>query len=96
MANMVKCVVLKVEAEGLDRPPHPGELGQRIFENVSKEGWQKWLDRLTTIINENALNTADPANIELIEKHMLGFFFEEGDFGQAPAGFRAGGGGGKK
>ena len=88
MANMVKCVVLKTEAEALDAPPHPGELGQRIFENVSKEGWKQWLERLTTIINENGLNTADPKNIELIEKHMLGFFFDEGEFGGVPEGFR--------
>jgi Fe-S cluster biosynthesis and repair protein YggX len=92
MARMVDCVVLKVKAEGLEKPPHPGELGQRIFNNVSKEGWKKWLDRLTTIINENGLNTADPKNLALIEKHMAGFFFNEGDYGQAPAGFRAGGG----
>jgi len=96
MANMVQCVVLKVQAEGLDTPPHPGELGIRIYENVSKEGWKQWLERLTTIINENGLNTADVKNLELIEKHMLGFFFNEGDHGQAPAGFQAGGGGGKK
>ncbi len=95
MANMVQCVVLKEEAEAMERPPHPGELGQRIFENVSQEGWKKWLERLTTIINENGLNTADPRNLELIEKHMLGFFFGEGDYGNAPAGFRPGGGGKK-
>jgi Fe-S cluster biosynthesis and repair protein YggX len=89
---MVQCVVLNSEAEGLDKPPHPGELGIRIYENVSKEGWQNWLERLTTIINENGLNTADPKNIELIERHMAGFFFQEGDYGQAPAGFQAGGG----
>lgn len=96
MARMVQCVVLKVEAEGLDKPTHPGALGERIYESVSKEGWNQWLERLTTIINENGLNTADVKNIELIEKHMLGFFFGEGDHGQAPAGFQAGGGGGKK
>jgi Fe-S cluster biosynthesis and repair protein YggX len=96
MANTVQCVVLKQEAEAMTKPPHPGELGQRIFENVSAEGWKQWLDRLTTIINENGLNTADSRNLELIEKHMLGFFFDEGDYGQAPAGFQAGGGGGKK
>ncbi len=97
MTRMVQCVVLKSEAEGLDQPPHPGELGVRIYENVSKEGWSKWLERLTTIINENGLTTADEKAIELIEKHMLGFFFEEGDYGQLPAGFQqAGGGGGKK
>ena len=92
MTRMVQSVVLNTEAEGLDQPPHPGELGIRIYENVSKEGWQKWLERLTTIINENGLNTADPKNIELIERHMAGFFFQEGDYGQLPAGFQAGGG----
>ena len=91
MTRMVQCVVLKTEAEGLDKPPHPGTLGVRIYENVSKEGWKQWLERLTTIINENGLNTADPKNIELIEKHMAGFFFQEGDYGPAPAGFQAGG-----
>ena len=95
MTRTVQCVVLKVEAEGMDKPPHPGELGQRIFENVSKEGWKKWLERLTTIINENGLSTADPQSIELIEKHMQGFFFGEGDYGQLPAGFRQAGGGKK-
>ena len=94
MTRMVQCVVIKREAEGLDTLPHPGELGQRIYEQVSKEGWQQWLDRLTTIINENSMSTADPNDLAKIEKHMLGFFFQEGDFGQAPAGFQAGGGGG--
>ncbi|WP_455196872.1 oxidative damage protection protein [Kaarinaea lacus] len=95
MARMVQCVVLKKEAEGLDKPPHPGELGARIYENVSREGWKQWLERLTTIINENGLSTADPQNVELIEKHMIGFLFGEGDFGGLPAGFRAAGGGKK-
>jgi Fe-S cluster biosynthesis and repair protein YggX len=96
MARTVECVVLKREAEGMEKPPHPGELGQRIFNNVSQEGWQHWLERLTTIINENGLSTADPQSVKLIEKHMLGFFFGEGDYVQLPAGFRQGGGGGKK
>ena len=95
MARMVQCVVLKKEAEGLGKPPHPGELGVRIYENVSKEGWTQWLERLTTIINENGLSTADPQNLEVIEKHMVGFLFGEGDFGGLPAGFQAGGGGKK-
>ncbi|MFK5985644.1 MAG: oxidative damage protection protein [Pseudomonadota bacterium] len=96
MARTVQCIVLKAEAEGLDKPNHPGDLGQRIYANVSKEGWKQWLERLTIIINENGLSTADPENLELIEKHMLGFFFAEGDYGHMPAGFHAGGGGGKK
>jgi Fe-S cluster biosynthesis and repair protein YggX len=88
MTRTVQCVVLKQEAEGLDAVPHPGALGQRIYENVSKEGWKQWLERLTLIINENGLSTADPASIELIERHMLGFFFDEGDFGGMPEGFQ--------
>ena len=93
---MVVCVVIKQEAEGMDKLPHPGELGQRIFDNVSKEGWSQWLERLTTIINENGISTMEFDSFELIEKHMLGFFFGEGDFGQLPAGFRPAGSGGKK
>ena len=92
MSRIVQCVVIKREAEGLEKPPHPGELGIRVFENVSKEGWKQWQERLVMIINENGLSTADPSNLELIEKHMLGFFFGEGDYGQLPSGFRSGGG----
>ena len=90
MARMVNCVVLKREAEGLDEPPHPGDLGQRIYENVSKEGWEEWLRRLQMIINENQLNSADPRSIEIIEQHLLGFLFGEGDMGGLPMGFQAG------
>ena len=88
MSRIVNCVVLKREDEGLDAPPHPGSLGQRIYENVSAEGWKQWVERLTMIINENGLNTADKDSIEVIEKHMTGFLFGEGDFGSVPAGFK--------
>ena len=88
MSRIVNCVVLKREAEGLDQPPHPGSLGIRIYENVSAEGWKQWLDRLTMIINENGLNTADTGSVELIEKHMVGFLFDEGDYGSVPEGFK--------
>ena len=87
MPRTVFCQVLKQEAEGLDRLTHPGALGERVFENVSKEGWKQWLERLTTIINENQLSTADPKSIELIERHMVGFLFGEGDLGKLPPGF---------
>ncbi len=89
MARTVQCVVLKKEAEGLDAPPHPGELGQRIYENVSLEGWRRWLERLTMIINENAITTADPRAMPIIEAHMRGFFFQEGDLGGTPEGFQS-------
>jgi Fe-S cluster biosynthesis and repair protein YggX len=88
MARIVHCAVLKREAEGLERPPHPGALGQRIFENVSQEGWKQWLQRLATIINENKLSTADLESIKIIEQHMLGFLFGEGELGGLPVGFR--------
>ena len=77
----VQCVVLEREAEALDAPPYPGKLGQRIVENVSKEGWTQWLERLVLIINENQLSSADPENLDLIEQHMVGFLFGEGDLG---------------
>ena len=83
----VECTVLKREAEALEKPPYPGELGERIFRNVSREGWSKWLERLVLIINENQLSTADPTNLDIIEHHMLGFLFEEGELGNIPAGF---------
>ena len=89
MPRTVFCQVLKEEAEGLERPPHPGELGVRVYENVSREGWRKWLERLTTIINENQLSTGDPASLKVIEQHMLGFLFGEGDMGELPEGFHA-------
>ncbi len=83
----VQCTVLNQESEGLEKPPYPGELGERIYQNVSKEGWNQWLQRLVLIINENRLSTADPDNVSLIEQHMLGFLFKEGDLGNIPAGF---------
>ena len=87
MPKLIDCVVLKKKAEALPSPPYPGELGQRILENVSQEGWNTWLERLVTIINENQLTTGDPATQELIEQHMLGFIFGEGELGQLPPGF---------
>ena len=91
MSRSVNCVVLNREAEGLDKPPYPGALGVRIYENVSREGWVQWLQRATTIINENGLSTADPRSVEVLEQHMVGFLFNEGDMGGLPEGFRSAG-----
>ena len=60
MARMVNCIKLGREAEGMDFPPMPGELGKRIWENVSKEAWQQWIKLQTMLINENRLNLVDP------------------------------------
>jgi Fe-S cluster biosynthesis and repair protein YggX len=88
MTRIIYCQVLKTEAEGLERPPHPGPLGERVYNSVSKEGWKKWLERLAIILNDNRLSTADPASIEIIERHMVGFLFGEGEHGALPPGFR--------
>ncbi len=87
MTHIVDCPILNEEAEGLERPPYPGPLGQRIYENISREGWRRWLERLTMIINENGLNSADPDALAVIEQHMIGFLFGEGEMGGLPPGF---------
>ena len=92
MSRMVFCKVLEKEAPALETMTYPGEIGERIFNEISDEGWKQWLERLTSIINENSLNTADPASIEVIEQHMLGFLFDEGDQGKLPDGFAPQGG----
>ncbi len=78
MTRMVKCVKLGVEAEGLDRPPYPGELGKRIFENVSKPAWQQWLRQQTMLINEYRLTPFEPKARQFLEEQMTQFFFGEG------------------
>ena len=78
MARMVHCVKLNKEAEGLERMTYPGELGKKIFENVSKEAWQAWLKHQTILINENRLSPVDPRHRKLLETEMEKFFFGEG------------------
>ncbi len=85
MTRMVNCIVLGEEAEGLDRPTYPGELGTRIFEQVSKQGWQQWLQKQTMLMNENRLSPIDPEHRAFLEKQMEEFFF--GDGGEKIAGF---------
>ena len=85
MARMVQCVKLGREAEGLDRSPYPGELGQRIFENVSKEAWQKWLGHQTMLINEYRLVTFEPKARKFLVAEMEKYFFGGGS--EAPEGF---------
>jgi Fe-S cluster biosynthesis and repair protein YggX len=78
MSRTVNCVKLHREAEGLDRPTYPGELGQRIFDNVSKEAWQAWLKHQTMLINENRLSPVDPKARKFLEQQMEQYFFGEG------------------
>lgn len=78
MSRTVHCVKLGKDAEGLDRAPYPGELGQKIFDNVSKEAWQMWIKHQTILINENRLSPIDPKHRKFLEGEMEKFFFGEG------------------
>jgi len=85
MSRLVQCVKLGKEAEGLDKAPYMGELGKKIFENISKEAWQMWLRQQTMIINEYRLSPIDPRARKMIEAEMEKFFFGEGS--TPPQGF---------
>ncbi len=78
MSRTVHCVVLKRDAEGLDQPTYPGELGQRIYDNASKEAWQQWLAHQTMLLNEYRLTPIDPKARKFLEEEMEKFFFGEG------------------
>ena len=85
MARMVNCVKLGTEAEGLDRPTYPGDLGKRIYQNVSKEAWQSWMGHQTMLINEYRLTPVDPKARKFLEEEMEKFFFGGGS--DMPEGF---------
>ena len=85
MSRTVNCVKLKAEAEGLDYPPYPGALGQRIFEQVSKQAWRQWLAHQTMLINENRISPRDREARKFLETEMEKFLFGEGS--ERPAGY---------
>lgn len=78
MSRLVHCVKLHQEAEGLERVPYPGELGKRIFENVSKQAWQGWLRQQTMLLNEYRLSPIDPKARRFLEEQMEKYLFGEG------------------
>jgi len=85
MTRTVHCVKLGKEAEGLKFPPYPGELGKKIYDSVSAEGWKLWLAHQTMLINENRLALMDPKARKFLEMEMEKFFFGSGS--AAPAGY---------
>jgi Fe-S cluster biosynthesis and repair protein YggX len=85
MARTVQCVYLKREAEGLDYPVYPGELGKRIYDNVSKEAFEAWKKHQTMLVNENRLNLADARSRQYLARQMESFFFGGG--AEQPAGY---------
>jgi len=78
MARTVNCIKLGKEAEGLDFAPMPGELGKKLWENVSKEAWAQWLKQQTMLINENRLSLADPRARQYLQEQVEKHFFGEG------------------
>ncbi len=87
MSRMIFCVKCQAEGEALARPPYPGELGKRIYEQVSQAGWQQWLRHQTILINEYRLSPIDPKARQFLEEQMVQFFFGEG--AQTPEEFKA-------
>lgn len=85
MPRTVHCVLLKQEAEGLDHAPYPGELGVRLYNQVSKPAWAQWLKHQTMLVNENRLNLADARARQYLARQMERYFFGEG--ADQPAGY---------
>ena len=83
--RMVQCVKLGRELPGLDRPPWKGELGQRIYESISKEAWMMWVNHSKMLLNEFRLNPLDPNSQKMMEEQMENFFF--GDGAKLPEGY---------
>ena len=85
MTRTVHCAKLGREGEGLERAPYPGDIGQRIFDEISKEAWQKWLAHQTMLINEHRLSPRKGDDRRYLEAQMVKFLFEGG--AEQPAGF---------
>ncbi len=78
MTRLVNCVKLKKEAEGLDFPPVPGEMGKKIWENVSKEAWNDWIQHQTMLVNEYRLNLSDIKARKYLTDQLKAYFFGSG------------------
>lgn len=79
MSRTIFCTFLNKEADGLDFQLYPGELGKRIFNEISKEAWGQWMAKQTMLINEKKLNTMNPDDRKLLEQEMVRFLFEGHD-----------------
>ena len=86
MARMVNCVLLEEELPGFERPPYPGELGKRVYEEVSQQAWQMWLRHQTMLINEYRLSLIEPKARKFLEEEMRKFLFEGG--AKKPEGYK--------
>ena len=80
--NLINCIKLNKQLEGLERAPYPGELGKKILNSVSKEAWQMWLDHQTMLINENNLNLFEETSQKYLKEQMDKYFFSDDDIDQ--------------
>lgn len=85
MTRNVFCKKLNKDAPGLDSAPYPGELGQKIYEHISQQAWQEWLNHQTMLINEYRLNLTDQKSRKFLTEEMEKFLF--GDGSAKPTGF---------
>jgi Fe-S cluster biosynthesis and repair protein YggX len=85
MPKTIFCIKLNQEAEAMNAPPFPGELGHKIFNQVSQQAWTMWLAHQTMLINEYRLSLADPKSRTFLIEEMEKYFFGEGS--KKPAGF---------
>ncbi len=85
MTHEVFCLKLQKQAPGLSAAPIPGELGAKIYANISLEAWRQWLSHQTLLINENRLSLVDPAARKFLTEQMEAFLF--GDGSAKPAGY---------
>ena len=85
MTKQIFCIKLNQDAEAMNAPPFPGELGERIFNQVSKQAWKMWLSHQTMLINEYRLSLIDPKAREFLRNELQNYFF--GDGSEKPSGF---------
>lgn len=86
MTKQLFCVKIKQQSEAMKAPPFPGKLGERIFNEVSKQAWNMWLAHQTMLINEYRLSLIDPKAREYLQQEMQNYFFGEGS--NTPDGFK--------
>jgi Fe-S cluster biosynthesis and repair protein YggX len=85
VTRIIHCVKLQIDAAGLGAPPYPGELGKKVYEQVSAEAWQLWQGQQTMLINEHRLSMMDPKARDFLRQEMVKFLFEGGS--EKPAGY---------
>ncbi|HCR62982.1 TPA: oxidative damage protection protein [Serratia liquefaciens] len=76
MSRTIFCTFLQRDAEGQDFQLYPGEVGKRIYNEISKEAWAEWMKKQTMLINEKKLNMMNVDDRKLLEAEMIKFLFE--------------------